>query len=267
MVGLDGRNAFVTGAGGGIGRAVVGALAAAGANVAAADLSEAAAEASAAEARALGVSASAHALDVSEPAGIAEAIDEAAERLGALSLGVTCAGVIEVAPALELTERQWDRTLGVNLKGTFFVLQELARRFRAAGADAGAGAVTDGRLVAVASVAGRSGRADALDYAASKAGVVSVVRSLALAAAPDIRVNAVCPGVVDTPMTEAIHSHRSAETGLTVQESMNEMTGRIPLGAMATPEQVASVVAFLLSDEADHVTGQSINVCGGLERD
>ena len=263
MVGLDGRNAFVTGAGGGIGRAVVRALAAAGANVAAADLSGAAAEASAAEARALGVSASAHALDVSEPGGVAEAIDEAAERLGALSLGVTCAGVIEVAPALELTERQWDRTLGVNLKGTFFVLQDLARRFRAAGA----GAVTDGRLVAVASVAGRSGRADALDYAASKAGVISVVRSLALAVAPDIRVNAVCPGVVDTPMTEAIHSHRSAETGLTVQESMNEMTGRIPLGAMATPEQVASVVAFLLSDEAGHVTGQSINVCGGLERD
>ena len=263
MVGLDGRNAFVTGAGGGIGGAVVRALAAAGANVAAADLSGAAAEASAAEARALGVSASAHALDVSEPGGIAEAIDEAAERLGALSLGVTCAGVIEVAPALELTERQWDRTLEVNLKGTFFVLQELARRFRAAGA----GAVTDGRLVAVASVAGRSGRADALDYAASKAGVISVVRSLALAVAPDIRVNAVCPGVVDTPMTEAIHSHRSAETGLTVQESMNEMTGRIPLGAMATPEQVASVVAFLLSDEAGHVTGQSINVCGGLERD
>ena len=263
MVGLDGRNAFVTGAGGGIGRAVVRALAAAGANVAAADLSRAAAEASAAEARALGVSASAHALDVSEPGGIAEAIDGATERLGALSLGVTCAGVIEVAPALELTERQWDRTLGVNLKGTFFVLQELARRFRAAGA----GAVTDGRLVAVASVAGRSGRADVVDYAASKAGVISVVRSLALAVAPDIRVNAVCPGVVDTPMTEAIHSHRSAETGLTVQESMNEMTGRIPLGAMATPEQVASVVAFLLSDEAGHVTGQSINVCGGLERD
>ncbi len=263
MVGLDGRNAFVTGAGGGIGRAVVRALAVAGANVAAADLSGAAAEASAAEARALGVSASAHALDVSEPGGVAEAIDEAGERLGALSLGVTCAGVIEVAPALELTERQWDRTLGANLKGTFFVLQELARRFRAAGA----GAVTGGRLVAVASVAGRSGRADALDYAASKAGVISVVRSLALAVAPDIRVNAVCPGVVDTPMTEAIHSHRSAETGLTVQESMNEMTGRIPLGAMATPEQVASVVAFLLSDEAGHVTGQSINVCGGLERD
>ena len=262
MAGLHGRNAFVTGAGGGIGRAVVRALAAAGANVAAADLSAASAERSAAEARELGVSASAHRLDVSEPGAVGEAVDDAAERLGALSLGVTCAGVIEVAPALELTERQWDRTLGVNLKGTFFVLQELARRFRAA-----ASADTDGRLVAVASVAGRSGRADVADYAASKAGVISVVRSLALAVAPDIRVNSVCPGVVDTPMTEAIHSLRSAETGLTVPESMSEMTGRIPLGAMATPEQVASVVSFLLSDEAGHVTGQSINVCGGLERD
>ncbi len=259
MVGLDGRNAFVTGAGGGIGRAVVRALAAAGANVAAADLSEAAAEDSAAEARELGVAASAHVLDVSRPDGIAEALDDAAERLGELSLGATCAGVIEVAAALELSERQWDRTLGVNLKGTFFVLQELARRFRAGR--------TDGRLVAVASVAGRSGRTDVVDYAVSKAGVISVVRSLALALAPGVRVNAVCPGVVDTPMTEAIHSHRSAETGLTVQESMNEITGRIPLGAMATPEQVASVIAFLLSDEAGHVTGQSINVCGGLERD
>ena len=261
MAGLEGRNAFVTGAGGGIGRAVVRALAAAGANVAAADFSAASAEQSAAEARSLGVSATAHALDVSRPDRIAEAIDAAAERLGKLSLGVTCAGVIEVAPALELTERQWDRTLEVNLKGTFFALQELARRLRAAGAE------TDGRLVAVASVAGRSGRADVADYAASKAGVISVVRSLALAVAPGTRVNAVCPGVVDTPMTEAIHSRRSAETGLTVPESMSEMTGRIPLGAMATPEQVAAVVSFLLSDEAGHVTGQSVNVCGGLERD
>lgn len=261
MAGLEGRNAFVTGAGGGIGRAVVRALAAAGANVAAADLSAASAERSAAEARSLGVSASAHPLDVSRPDRIAGAIAAAAERLGELSLGVTCAGVIEVVPALELTERQWDRTLEVNLKGTFFALQELARRFRAAGAETG------GRLVAVASVAGRSGRADAADYAASKAGVISVVRSLALAVAPGVRVNAVCPGVVDTPMTEAIHSRRSAETGLTVPESMSEMAGRIPLGAMATPEQVASVVSFLLSDEAGHVTGQSINVCGGLERD
>ena len=125
-----------------------------------------------------------------------------------------------------------------------------------------------GRIVNLASGAGLAGGALASPYHASKHAVVGLTRSLARELGPHrIAVNAVCPGVVDTPMTEAIHSRRSAETGLTVPESMSEMAGRIPLGAMATPEQVASVVAFLLSDEAGHVTGQSINVCGGLERD
>ncbi len=258
MTGLEGRNAFVTGAGGGIGRAVVAALAAAGANVAAADLVGAEAERSADLARRMGVSASAHVLDVSRPGDIAEAV-AAAERCGLLSVGVTCAGVVELAPALELSERQWDRTLGVNLKGTFFVLQELARRFRATG--------TDGRLVAVSSVAGRSGRTDVVDYAASKAGVISVVRSLALSLAPHIRVNAVCPGVVDTPMTRDIHSRRASMYETTVEKSTGDIIRQIPLGTMATPQQVADMIIFLLSDGAGQVTGQSINVCGGLERD
>jgi NAD(P)-dependent dehydrogenase (short-subunit alcohol dehydrogenase family) len=125
-----------------------------------------------------------------------------------------------------------------------------------------------GAFVAVSSVAGRGGRATAADYAASKAGVISVVRSAALALAPHgIRVNAVCPGVVDTPMTDAIHEQASRELGITREESIARMVAGIPLGRIETVDDVASAVEYLLSDGAGYVTGQALNVCGGLELD
>jgi len=259
MKGLEGRTALVTGAAGGIGSAAVDLLASYGVNVAVTDMSTESLEPVVESALNHGVSAAAFALDAARPSEIPGVVERAADALGPISLGITCAGVVQVVPALDLDEAAWDRTLDVNLKGTFFSLQALARHMR--------DNELRGRLVAVSSIGGRSGRADVVDYAASKAGVISVVKSLALALAPAMRVNAVCPGVVDTPMTTALHEQRAVATHVRAEESMAAMISKIPLAVAASPHEIADAIAFLLSDAASHVTGQSLNVCGGLEFD
>ncbi|MYJ14817.1 MAG: SDR family oxidoreductase [Acidimicrobiia bacterium] len=193
--------------------------------------------------------------DVSSPAAVRAAVGEAIDALGPLTLGVTSAGIVEIVPALELTEQAWDRMLGINLKGTFFTLQALARHMMA-----GHG----GRLVAIASIGAKRGRADAVDYTASKAAVVSVVQSLAMALAPKVQINAVCPGIVDTAMTPKIHEARAARAGITPQESIDALVATIPMGRIQTPDDVARSVQHFLSEEADYVTGQALNVDGGL---
>ena len=252
---FDGRNAFVTGAANGIGRGVALRLASAGAAVALNDIDAAALEAVVGEIGDAGGRAVGYPADVSSPAAMQAAVAEATGALGPLTLGVTSAGIVEIVPALELTEQAWDRMLGINLKGTFFTLQALARHMMAG---------DGGRLVAIASVGAKIGRADAVDYTASKAGVTSVVRSLALALAPKVQINAVCPGIVDTAMTPKIHKARAEKAGITQQESIDALVETIPMGRIQTTDDVARAVQYFLSDEADYVTGQALNVCGGL---
>ena len=252
---FEGRNAFVTGAANGIGRGIALRLASEGAALALNDIDAAALEALVEEVRAGGGQAVGYPADVSSPAAMQAAVAEAAEALGPLALGVTSAGIVEITPALELTEQAWDRMLGINLKGTFFTLQALARHMMAG---------DGGRLVAIASVGAKIGRADAVDYTASKAGVTSVVRSLALALAPKVQINAVCPGIVDTAMTPKIHKARAENAGITPQESIDALVATIPMVRIQTPDDVARSVQYLLSDAADYVTGQALNVCGGL---
>ena len=252
--------AFLTGAGGGIGAATALALARRGHPVAILDIDAAkAAETGAAVARAGGLAWSG-AIDVTDPASVEAALDGAEAALGGVRHVVTAAGVIRTAPFLELAPEAWDRTLGVNLKGTWLVLQRAARRMVAAG--------RPGSYVAISSISGRSGRATSADYAASKAAVISLVKSAALALAPhEIRVNAVCPGIVDTPMTTAIHDQTARELGITREESLARMLAMVPLGRLETPEEVADAIAYLLSDGARYVTGHALNVCGGIEMD
>ena len=129
-------------------------------------------------------------------------------------------------------------------------------------------AKTAGRIVSIASVAGRGGRADQAPYAAAKAGIISLTRSAALAFAPyGINVNAVCPGVVDTPLTRKIHEDRAQALAISPEESLARMVARIPLGRIEAPEDVAAGVSFLCSPDAGYITGQALNVCGGMEMD
>jgi NAD(P)-dependent dehydrogenase (short-subunit alcohol dehydrogenase family) len=254
------RNVFVTGAGGGIGARIAERLAAEGAAVAVVDID---ANGAAATVNAIAnAGGRAHPLqaDVSSATSVERAADAAERVLGPLTMAVTAAGILHVAPFLELSETSWDRTINVNLKGTFLTVQAVARRMVSGG--------RRGAMVCVSSVAGRGGRADTADYAASKAGVISVVRSAALALAGSrITVNAICPGVVDTRMTRMIHEQRAQDAGISPEESLASMLPKIPLGRIETTDDVADAVLFLLSDDSSYITGQALNVCGGMEFD
>ncbi|HZQ64599.1 MAG TPA: SDR family NAD(P)-dependent oxidoreductase [Gaiellaceae bacterium] len=255
---FEGRTAVVTGAAQGIGAGIARRLASEGAAVAlldVADCAESAAVVEAAGARTIALR-----CDVRLPADLERAVDQAEAALGTATLAVAAAGVIRTAPFLELREEDWDLTLEVNLKGTAFLLQTVARRMVAAG--------LHGSMVALSSVAAKAPRPTAADYSASKLAVISVCRSAAAALAPHgITVNAVCPGVVDTPMTQALHEQRSRLTGTPPEESLRQMVEAIPLGRIETVDDVADAALFLLSEEGSYITGQSLNVCGGLEFD
>jgi NAD(P)-dependent dehydrogenase (short-subunit alcohol dehydrogenase family) len=255
---FEGQTAVVTGAAQGIGAGVARRLAAEGARVALLDVGDTTGTANAVEAaggRALGVR-----CDVRSPAELDRAVAEAEAALGTPTLAVAAAGVIRTAPFLELREEDWDLTIDVNVKGTTFLFKEVGRRLVTAGLRGG--------MVAVSSVAARGPRPTSVDYGASKIAVISVCRSAAVVLAPyGITVNAVCPGVVDTPMTRDLHRQRSELTGVPSEESLATMLESIPLGRMASIDDVAGVILFLLSAEGSYITGQSLNVCGGMAFD
>ncbi len=182
------------------------------------------------------------------------------EAKGELVGAVLSAGTITITPFLELTADQWRATMRDNTESVFTCIHAVAKRMVAR--------QVPGSIVAVASVAGRGPRSLAADYAASKAAVISVVRSAAVALAPaHIRVNAVCPGVIDTAMTSAIHEAHAAREGLTPAASLARMIPTIALRRVGSPSEVAGAIAFLLSEASAYVTGQAINVCGGNEFD
>ncbi|MHB8626488.1 MAG: SDR family NAD(P)-dependent oxidoreductase [Aggregatilineales bacterium] len=257
---FEGRTALVTGAAGGIGSAIARRLAANGAHVALADVSAEGAESIAAQIRQSGGSAQGYRLDVTSFDEVRKVVAEVEKHFGLVTLVATCAGIIRTYMFLDLPPDVWDLTMNVNLKGTFLVFQAIARRMVEAG--------SPGSMVGISSVAGRGGRASAVDYAASKAGVISVVRSAALAFAPHkITVNAVCPGIVDTEMTRSIHRDRSKISGITAEESLAKLVATIPLRRVETAEDVADAVTFLLSPQGGYITGQALNADGGLEFD
>ena len=194
--------------------------------------------------------------DLSKLEDVQQIISRAAQW-GQLTALVNNAGRVNTKPYLEVTEEDWDSILVLDLKTVFFAMQFAAKHMEAGGC-----------IVNISSISGRSGRADQAPYAAAKSGVISLTRSAALAFAPQgITVNAVCPGVVDTPITRRIHEIRAGALGITTEESLARMIARIPLGRIETPEDVAGAVSFLCSPDAAYITGQSLNVCGGMEMD
>lgn len=248
--------ALVTGAGQGIGRAIALRLARDGFAVAAADINSGTLGDVQREIERSGGQALALAADLALVSEVERVIQQAVEW-GALSALANNAGRVSTRPFLDVTEQEWDATLALDLKTVFFAMQAAARHMP-----------PGGRIVNISSISGRSGRPDQAPYAAAKAGVISLTRSAALAFAPQgLTVNAVCPGVVDTPLTRRIHEERAAAQGITPAESLARMVAQIPLGRLEQPDDVASAVAFLCSADATYITGQALNVCGGMEMD
>lgn len=248
------RVAIVTGAGQGIGRAIACRLAQDGFAVAIVDINPVALDKVRKEIESLGASALGLTADLTKLDEIQKAIALAAEW-GEINVLVNNAGRVLITPFLEISEQEWDAILTLNLKTVFFAMQFAVPH------------MTEGsHIVNLSSISGRSGRPDQPHYAAAKSAVISLTQSAALAFAPrGITVNAVCPGVVDTPMTSGIHEIRAHALGITARESLDRMISRIPLGRIETPEDVASAVSFLCSPNAAYITGQSLNVCGGME--
>jgi NAD(P)-dependent dehydrogenase (short-subunit alcohol dehydrogenase family) len=245
----------VTGAGGGMGRGIAEAVAEAGARVVAGDLAlssvaETAKRIGAAGGRALPLD-----LDVTDPASIEAAIVRTVEAFGRLDGWVNNAGILRMAAAADISAADWDAQMRVNVSGLFACCQAAARQFEKQGGG--------GAIVNVASNAGKVGYPNMAGYNAGKAAVINLTRSLAAEWAPRrINVNAVCPGGVETPMLLAVAEWITARQGGEAKELVQHMTPA-QLGRHVQPIEVGRVVAFLLSDQAAIIRGQSINVDGG----
>ncbi len=244
------RVALVTGAGQGIGAEVARKLSQLGATVACIDLNiDMALE------TANGLNGKAYRADVADIDGHAGLIDQLERDLGPVDGLVNVAGVCLTKPIKDVTPESFGLTFDVNVKGTFFLGRSCADRM----VEHGGGAVVN-----MASVSAFLPKLEQIDYGASKAAVVSLTRSMALVYADKgVRFNAVAPGMIDTPMTQANAENRARAKGTSTQEQLELLLKTVPLGRVGTPEDVASTVAFLLSKEAAYITGQTLDVCGG----
>jgi meso-butanediol dehydrogenase / (S,S)-butanediol dehydrogenase / diacetyl reductase len=254
---LAGKSAIITGAGRGIGKATALLFAREGADVLVPDLDLAGSEAVASEIRALGRKGVAMEMDVTRTADIQRMVDTARREFGKIDILVNNAGITLVRDPLQLSEADWDRTLTLNLKAVFFCSQAVAREMVKR---------RTGVILNAASISGRVGRPMMVDYCASKFGVIGITQALAMALAKHgVRVNAVAPGIVDTDMWVSIDQEWSALEGKPTGTIKQSRVANIPLGRIETPEDVAKLYTFLASDDASYVTGQTYNVCGGLQ--
>lgn len=250
---LAGRRAFVTGAAAGIGRAIAKALGRQGVKVAVGDINPEAARRTAAE---IGDGAIAVEVDVRHRAAVERAFAEVLAGLGGCDLLVANAGVSTMNPALDLTDEEWDFNFAVNTRGVFLTNQIAARHFVETG---------KGCIVNTASLAAKVGAPLLAHYSASKFAVLGWTQALARElAGKGIRVNAVCPGFVATGMQSREVQWEASLRGISPDQVIADYVAQTPLGRLEQPEDVADVVVFLCSDQARFMTGQGINVTGGV---
>lgn len=254
---LRGQGAIVTGGATGIGLAIARALADAGARVAVADLDAAGAERAASE---IGRGSIGVAIDVRKRDSVEDALAAIAERLGGYQILCANAGVSTMNLVADLTDEEWDFNFDVNARGVFLTNQTAVRHFLKSG--------TKGIIVNTASLAAKWGAPWLAHYSASKFAVMGFTQGLAREMAPHgIRVNCVCPGFVKTGMQSREVQWEAKLRGMTPQAVIDEYIAATPLGRLESPEDVAKAVLFLCSDLAGFITGESLNVTGGVRMD
>ena len=254
---LRGQAAIVTGAGRNIGRAIALELAGMGADIVVAEMDEATGKRTADEVRKLGRRALALRTDVTRLADLQAMADRTVGEFGRIDILVNNAGIHRSAHTADVTEDDWDTLLAVNAKGVFFASQAVLRHMITA---------KRGNIISLASMAGKIGLKTSLVYGITKAAVISMTKSLALAHAADgIRANCVCPGIVETDMIFQIDREAGERLfGLKPGEYLKQRVEQIPLGRIEKAEDVANLVGFLASSKSSYMTGQAINVTGGL---
>jgi len=239
------RKAVVTGAGSGIGRVIALTFAGEGAAVGILDIDVEAARSVVSEIEAAGGTAAAFALDVADAEAVAETMKAVSETLGGLDILVNNAGITRDNLLIRMSPADWDLVLSINLKGAFNCTRAAVRPMMSA---------RWGRIINIASVIGQMGNIGQANYAASKAGLVALTKTTAREfASRNITANAIAPGFIQTPMTEKLS-----------EKVIEGLSDKILLKRLGTPEDVANLVAFLASDDADYITGQTVNVDGGM---
>lgn len=242
---LKGKNALITGAARGIGKAIALGMAKEGANIGVADVNIENAENTAREVRTLGVKSIAVKLDVSRQDSVSNTFQTFVKELGALDILVNNAGITRDTVLLRMKEEDWDAVLNVNLKGSFLCSKEAVKIMAKQ---------RSGKIISISSVVAFIGNPGQANYSSSKAGLIGLTKTIAKEyASRGIRANAIAPGFIQTAMTDAL-----------TDEVKGEMKRAVPLGQFGTPEDVANTVIFLASNESDYITGQVIHVNGGM---
>ncbi len=250
---LDGKVALITGGAGGLGQAIAETFAQAGARICIADRDKKAATDTAGQ---LGDGAFGLGLDVTDMASIDSVTQETIRRAGRIDILVNGAGVFGLEPWLQVTEQNFDTLFGVNVKGLLFMTQAVAAQMVRQG---------NGTIINIASASGRAGNPRSVVYSASKMAVISLTQSSALAfAGQGIRVNAIAPGGVLTPMWDKVQSLYAASGNVTGDDMSAQMAKATPLGRMSTPADHVGAALFLASDDSGYITGQTLNIDGGL---
>ena len=242
---LEGKNALITGAAQGIGKAVALGMAKEGSHVAIADVNIESAQQTSKEVSALGVKSIALKLDVSNQENVINAFKEFTSQFGALDIVINNAGITRDGILLRMKEEDWDAVLNINLKGSFLCSKEAIKIMSKQ---------RYGKIISISSVVAFMGNPGQANYSSSKAGLIGLTKTIAKEyASRGIRANAVAPGFIQTAMTDVLND-----------EVKDEMKKAIPLGQFGTPDDVTNAVIFLASKEADYITGQVIHVNGGM---
>jgi NAD(P)-dependent dehydrogenase (short-subunit alcohol dehydrogenase family) len=251
---FEGRGVVVTGAAQGMGRAIAAAFVDEGARVVLSDMNEDGVKKTAAE---LGQNGNTFGVrcDVTKADDVAGLVDAAVGHLGNVDTFVNNAGTITMRQVVDLAEEEWDAVMDVNAKGVFLctraILPHMLER-------------KSGTIVNIASQAGKRGYKLFAHYCASKAAVIVFSKGVALEVAPHVRINCVCPGIVNTDMMEREYAWEEAMTGEPKESIQKRWMSGIPMGRFQEPEHIARVALFLASDDASEMTGQAINVTGGM---
>jgi len=257
MAGLEGKSVIVTGSATGIGKAIAMRLAADGGDLLLADIDFEGVQGVAAEIRSMGNRCVPIRTDVTDAKAVQNMVDKCVEEFGKIDIAVNNAGVSTMAWAVDLTEEDWDYNMNVNAKGVFLCCRAEVRVMIPQ---------NHGKIINTASMAAKRGVPLLAHYTASKWAVAGFSASLALEVAKyHITVNCFCPGLVETGMQAREISWESKLRGLTEDQVRQEYIAMTPLGRLEQPEDVAKLVSFLASDDSDFMTGQAINITGGIE--